>query len=737
MYLVSDSYSEAMRQPIRQCETGARVYIGVFDTTALDDGDLLPASGVFYSSLEPVLQGGAKGEYATFEPGFFRLDGSQILLPGETAALQTQGWISESVSGADGAFPTDTGLTVMFGSAHDLPGLTVTFGQLEEDIPGRLRVSGWRDGQRIAQQEYTAADLQPTSRLELAMEQVNEVRLEALASQNPAGRARVARVEFGLGYSFSHKEILRITEKHEESPVSLSLPTGSLSFVLDNSDGRFDVDRKDSLVNFLRQGNRVEVEYLVTAAGSQQRIPSRGWKLSSWNAKGVEAAFEAKDALAALGDTQYEKGQFHPEQYGIGQTAREVLEDAGAQAYQVDSLLGDMQLPVPVVSHAQALQLLANLARARLYVNREGSIVLARTNPGSDFQAGADTGQLTAYSDPNYLDLDCVEAATFEPGFFRLDRRQHLLPKTEFTGRNGIATAAQAGEDGWFASPPEVYFTAREHSDVWALTLDFGSQPAARIGISTQENQQWSEERVFAIQSGRMTLRLQAQHVSGIRLRFLQARQQGQRGHLIGFSVDTDMAFSLDQDQIYQDSTASLEPRLQCVTALCTDPVVTAETEQLASLDFNTASGTVSVSHRLGYQVEAVVEPSVYQVQLTSWAYRSKITGRTGTSHQLKVTLQGKKVNLNQISLTSPAAKDGEVLELDNPLLDIGSGQQVLNWVQDYYSRRAVRRLHIRGFPEIDCGDTVEYLNGKRGLVTATQLTYNGAFDQVLTVRGE
>ena len=94
-------------------------------------------------------------------------------------------------------------------------------------------------------------------------------------------------------------------------------------------------------------------------------------------------------------------------------------------------------------------------------------------------------------------------------------------------------------------------------------------------------------------------------------------------------------------------------------------------------------------------------------------------------------------MNLNQISLTSPAAKDGEVLELDNPLLDIGSGQEVLNWVQDYYSRRAVRRLHIRGFPEIDCGDTVEYLNGKRGLVTATQLTYNGAFDQVLTVRGE
>ena len=48
-----------------------------------------------------------------------------------------------------------------------------------------------------------------------------------------------------------------------------------------------------------------------------------------------------------------------------------------------------------------------------------------------------------------------------------------------------------------------------------------------------------------------------------------------------------------------------------------------------------------------------------------------------------------------------------------------------------------MRRLDIRGFPEIDCGDTVEYLNGKRGLVTATQLTYNGAFDQVLTVRGE
>lgn len=737
MYLVSESYSEAMRQPIRQCETGARVYIGVFDTTALDDGYLLPAPGVFYSSLEPVLQGGAKGEYATFEPGYFRLDGSQILLPVSTAALRPQGWISESISGADGAFPAGTGLTVMFGSPHDLPGLTITFGQLEEDIPGRLRVSGWREGQRIAQQEYTAADLQPTSRLELVMEQVEEVRLEVLASRNPAGRARVARVEFGLGYSFSRTEILQINEKHEESPVSLSLPTGSLTFVLDNSDGRFDVDRKDSLVNFLRQGNQVEVEYLVTAAGSQQRIPSRGWKLSNWSVRGAEATFEAQDLLTALRDTQYEKGQFHPELYGVEQAAREVLEDAGTQAYQVDSLLGSMQLPVPVVSHAEALQLLANRARARLYVDRDGRIVLARTNPGSDFEAGADTGQLTAYSDPGNLDGECVEAATFEPGFFRLDGRQQLLPQEDFTGRNGIATAARAGEDGWFDSPPEVYFTAQEHTNAVSLTLDFGSAPAARIGISTLENQQWSEEKIFSPADSRVTLRLQAQHVSGIRLRFLQARQQGQRGHLVGFAVDSDLIFSLGDDQIYQDSTAALEPRLRYVTALCTDPVVTDETQQLASLDFNTASGTVCVSHQLGCQVEAVVEPSVYQVQLTSWAYRSQITGRTGTEHQLKVTLQGKKVSLNQIALTSPAAGDGEVLELDNPLLDIGCGQQVLDWVWDYYSRRVVRQLHVRGFPEIDCGDTVEYMEGRRGLVTATQLTYNGAFDQVLTVRGE
>ena len=94
-------------------------------------------------------------------------------------------------------------------------------------------------------------------------------------------------------------------------------------------------------------------------------------------------------------------------------------------------------------------------------------------------------------------------------------------------------------------------------------------------------------------------------------------------------------------------------------------------------------------------------------------------------------------MSLNQFALTSPAVREGELLELDNPLLEVGSGQQVLDWVWDYYSRRAVRRLHIRGFPEIDCGDTVEYMEGRRGLVTATQLTYNGAFDQVLTVRGE
>ncbi len=579
MYPVSEEYRQAMSQSIRQCETGAGVYVGVFDRTIPDAAYILPVDQTEYSSLETVLQGGAEGDYATFEPGFFRLDGRLRLLPSASSPLNPQGWTSQAQADEEEVFEPAVGLSIQLGGARTLPGLTVTFGQVEETVPGLLRLSAWKANGEQIQQEYTAAQLQPTSRLELAMDQVTSVDLEIVKSARPFGRARIARVEFGIGYVFETGEILEITESHEESPVSLSLPSGKLRFVLDNSSGRFDLDREDALTNFLRQGNQVDVEYTVKTGQSVQRIPSGGWRLSSWNTSGAEASFEAEDIFSALQDLQYQKGRLVPEGQALTKVVQDVLADAG-QAGAVGEDLGLVRLPVPVVSHAQALQLLAGLGMARLYADRQGQICLERAE--SDAQ-------------------------------------------------------------------PDLV---------------------------------------------------------------------------------------LEEGQLYQDSTASLQPRLRYVTAACSDPVMSAEKQQLASLDFNTASGTVNVSHQLGYQVEAVVEPAEYQVQLTSWAYLSQITGRTGTNHQLKVTLEGTKVSLNEITFTSAAASEGDVLELDNPLLDIAAGQQVLDWVRDYYSQRVVRQLHIRGLPEIDCGDRLEYLDGKQGLVTATKLTYNGAFDEVVTVRG-
>lgn len=580
MYPVSEEYRQAMNQPIRQCETGASVYVGVFDRTAQEAASIFPVEQTEYSNLETVLQGGAVGDYATFEPGFFRLDGRLRLLPDAGSPLNPQGWTSQSQANEEGVFEPTLKLYIQLGGVRTLPGITVTFGQVEETVPGLLRLSAWNANGEQLQREYTAAQLQPVSQLELAMDQVTSVDLEIVKSARPLGRARIARVEFGIGYVFENEEILEITETHEESPVSLSLPSGKLRFVLDNSTGRFNLDREDSLTNFLRQGNRVDVEYSVKTGQQVQRIPSGGWLLSGWNTSGAQASFEAEDVFSALQDAQYQRGRLVPEGQALTQVVQDVLEDAG-QTGTVDQELGNLRIPVPVVSHAQALQLLANCARARLYADRQGQICMKRAKSAAE---------------PDLV---------LEPG------------------------------------------------------------------------------------------------------------------------------------ELYQDSTASLQSRLRHVEAPCSDPVVSTEKQELISLDFNTGSGTVNVSHQLGYQVEAVVEPAEYQVQLTSWAYLSQITGRPGTEHQLKVTLQGSRVSLNKITFTSAAAGEGDVLELDNPLLDITAGQQVLDWVRDYYSQRVVRQLHIRGLPEIDCGDRLEYLNGKQGLVTSTKLTYNGAFDEVVTVRGE
>lgn len=742
MELTSPAYQQAMRADIREYPSLARIYLGVFDRTAAADASLSAGAAAPYASLANVgTSAGVTASYATFEPDYFRLDGAQLLLPDSPSLARPQGWISAAQAGAS----TD-GLTLSaaFGAPHSLAGLTLTFGPLAEDVPQSVTVLSYRAGELLNTQTITPQS--PVTQAELLLEDVDALTLRF--TPRPGGRARLAHLEFGLGYSYENRDILSLTDKHTDSPVSLELPSASMQFTLRDENGRFPVDGDTALVRFLADGQPVQVDYGLRLPGGAEWVPGGKWYLSGWSTDAGAASFTAISRLELLTKTTYEKGVYDYAWHSVYDLAAAVLADAGLEPdeYYIDPALKNaatMQ-PVPILSHAAALQLLANLGRARLYTDRDGRVTLQRltVHPAWQLLAPSAETRYTGYSDPaSVLTGTGIPYATFEPDYFRLDGTQFLLPDGASTvAGSGMTGKAQAGADGALPAGGQLvwHVSTPDPADIYSITLDFGGQVPAQIGVNAYRDGAWLGWQYFAPEQNTQTFAVAYQHITALQVNVIRLRQAGQRAHLAAFSADCIAGFVLEDRQRYKNA-AELTARLRAVTAQTSwrlrYPGVRVE---LCSTKLPCNSGWLRLEHELAYD-PALTVPDGVTAEARHYAYVSYIRLTASSDGEAEVTLTGEKLTdpITQ-TLTAPANETGQDLAVDNPLLDNDRyAQPVLDWVRDYYARRVKRTLEARGFPEIGCGDVIRLGSGEAVQVTGTELTYNGAFRETFTVRGE
>ena len=84
---------------------------------------------------------------------------------------------------------------------------------------------------------------------------------------------------FGIAYSFSDEDIISITHNRAASPISLELPSESLTFTLFNENGKYDLDSSFSLIPFLQKEQKVIIQYGYDAV-SYTHLKEKVWKES-------------------------------------------------------------------------------------------------------------------------------------------------------------------------------------------------------------------------------------------------------------------------------------------------------------------------------------------------------------------------------------------------------------------------------------------------------------------------
>lgn len=751
MYPVSDAYAKAMHQPVRQCRTQAKIHLGLFDAMAERQAAVTLPEAVSICDPDQLLEGATTAtEYASFETDRFRLDGKLLLIPAREEELEREmGYVSSELSGETGQFTAQT-LTISFTEPHSIGALTLTFGSIPEDIPEQITVEGWSGG--VLQDSRSFAELAQVSFLDVLLTDVDKLVLRYDLAQRPGRRARLQRIVFGRGYTFGDDDIIAVNLRHTGSLASTSLPCEKLSFTLKDIDGRFSVGSKGTLIPFLQEGQSVRVEFFIDNGWYWEQIPAGEWELSSWDSDGQQAAFSAETPLSRLTSTIYEKGVFDGAAHAADDLAVAVLQDAGVSAFYVDPAMNVARVtaPLPLQSHAACLQLLANRSRAMLYTNRLAGVCLRRSSltPELLVMAAVSAGQAAWYSDPASImhEQPAAVYATFEPDFFRLDGSQRLLPDDAVsTGQvvegSGLTGFYPAGSDGWWDYATEEkrrtlcpYIYSETPFDVYSVTIDFGGQIPARISIGTSEGK-GTVWQTFYPRAEIETFRVRLQHVRDVQIRFEQAGREGQRGHISRVWLHNLCEFVLDKEQIFGKPEGRMLARLRNVTGVWSDVLQDAETRtELFSGTMTVNSGWVRIEHDLLLDPQVSCSPSSVTAEAVHYAYVSYIR-LIGSEQSADVSVTGAKVFRNAHTMVSGSGVSGEDLPVENPLFDSGDAATVLDWIREHHEKRIQFQVSCKGFPELDCGDYITLWDGGIAQITENQLSYNGAFNQKLTLR--
>lgn len=475
MQAASNGYKQEMKSPLRN-HSCIRVTIGVINQQAQASGYVPNAENyTYYSNLKKPLDNYQVGElYATCDQDYSAVDGSMYFLPRDAAdVVLNQGIVTEPLRGD---------IKIRFPVQYDIKGLTIEFGKaypadfrIESDN-NSVEVTGNTEGRYVCEAVFLGATY---------------LRFTPIRMVNGQSRFRIHQLTAGVGLSFDSRKIISAAKREHISPIMEELPAIDFDLTIDNKDRAFDIENGASSVNFLEIGQEVQVLYgQELDDGTTEWLPGATLQLRQWSADDEEMSFSATDRFDSMDETYY-KGAYHTDGISLYDLAVDVFEDAGVdrRTYWLDSYLKKVIVnnPMPVVTHKEALQLIANAGRCVLSQDRSGNIFV-KSSFLPDMEASSD-------NETYFSHVGRVLDKTQKDSYAMAGRDEaDVMPTQYFLPRQadgaafldtGYISEEIAGLRGVFETNPTVVIQAEAAFKCFGLTLEFGRHYPAEMMIHT------------------------------------------------------------------------------------------------------------------------------------------------------------------------------------------------------------------------------------------------------------
>ena len=736
--MASQAYKEVMRNKYRDPLSYIRVTIGVINQEAQSSAYVpRPENYTYYSNLKWPLDNYQVQElYATCDQDYTAVDGSMYFLPRARAdVVLNQGIVSEDLPGS---------IEIQFPIRYDIKGLTVEFGRaypvdfrIESDNK-TVEIAGNATGHFVTEEIFEGATF---------------LRFVPASMANGQSRFRIHQLTMGIGIYFDNRKILSATKKEHISPVMEELPALDFDMTIDNKDRAYDVENEESTVNFLETGQEVKVLYgQELDNGTVEWLPGATVYLREWSADDEEMSFTATDRFESMDGTYY-KGEYRSEGISLYDLAVDVLKDAGvdSRTYWLDNYLKDVSVcnPMPVVSHKEALQLIANAGRCILYQDRSGNIFM-KSSFVPDMEAASDNEVYFSHAGA-VLDKKAKQSyAMTARDYTDVQPTQYFLPRQE-TGKaylnTGYISEAVAGADGTFAVNPAVEISLEARYKCFGLTLEFGRNNPDTVIFHASLAGEPREDYMVSGLTAMTVISHEFPEFDRLVLEFTKGCPYNRvilNNIIFGDSTDYMLEYGHELTKTPKGTQLPKVGELQVVRTfysqgveakeLAKETVTVSAADNRYTIYFSAPSYDLSctVTEPQAGQTAVIVDSSNYYATV-------ELTGVTGAC---EVLITGREYIVTQARVSRRLNPTGRLEQWENPLVsDVVHAADLADWVGDYMRADREYDLQYRGEPRIDANDIAflenKYVPGLLLRVYDHTLKFNGALSGTIKARRE
>lgn len=732
MQAVSQSYKVHMKEALRN-HSYMRVTIGLINQLAQASAYVPDKENyTYYSSFKmPLDNYEVKELYATCDQDYTAVDGSMYFLPRERAdVVLNQGLVSKDLLSP---------IEIQFPIEYDIKGLTIEFGKaypvdftIESDN-NTVAIKGNTVGHFVTEEIFNGATF---------------LRFTPSDMVNGQSRFRINMITMGIGVYFDSRKILSATKREHISPIMEELPTIDFNLTVNNKDRAFDVENVNSSVNFLEIGQDITVLYgQELEDGSVEWFPGATVQLKEWSADDEQMEFSATDRFDGM-DGIYYRGLYRPEGISLYDLAVDVFSDAkvDSRTYWIDPYLKSVKVvnPMPVVSHKEALQLIANAGRCILYQDRNGSIFL-RSSFIPDMAADAE--DRTEYSRAGNIlkPGKKAEYASYASDFTKADASQYFITEQAPYLDTGYVSQAMSREDGTFIENPRVTVQLEASFTCFGVQFLFGGNPPEEFIIHTSLFGEPTEDITIREISQETIVSREFKTFDCMEIEFIKARPHNRiLLDYIGFGDVTDyhLEYGHELTKTPKGIQQAKVRELQVIRTiynkaeenkeLAKETIVVTPAENMYTFYFYNAAYNLSCAltkPREG-QTVTIVESSNYFATV-------EITGVTGA---VEVSISGKEYTTSQAKVSRQLNPTGSLETWENPLVsDMIHAADLADWICNYMKADREYELQYRGEPRIDANDLAflenRYIPDMLIRIYDHTLKFNGALSGSIKAR--